>query len=910
MRRRIELYIGGKLADLDEQGFLLYNYAFTDLEKPSTVKNSFSKQVKLPATPRNLAIFGHAERTDRAVGSGSGTTGMDFNPGWKTPFELRDELQTILESGYLRLDSVTMKGRTVTGLKVTLFGGIGSFFYNLSYNQDGTKKTLADLNYGITLGSFYITASHINACWSRLRTHDQGDGIANAYDVVNFAPAYNGIPEGQFSPDKGLVVPSSSGLADEQVDGGKTYRTQGSYALVNLKSAKDEWACKDLRSYLQRPVLSMTAFLQAIARAANNGGFTVDISQIPTSTYVNVWKTLQEITNIGGLKSSSGEVDLVKQQLGQQITYLGAATYDGSVPIGSSVTGYATFRIAWTLPSMEPVFTPVMVHPWSEAGAGGNLRMVVFAQLVAMRGNLVISAFPAKCLCDNFGKTAAQIASFVGYTPLQSAGFWGIQEVYPIRGGGPDYNFSDLVSFYFSGRPASEYVLQYACYVIKTTVSGSTENMTSYTRYNSMITMGTYNDQGTDDGFDIMEASNIAPLSVTGYANYTTTTEVRSGANIPYATLLHSEYTPAEYLIAFCKANGLVFSYNPAGKEVAIIPRDDWFSGEITDLSGRVDRSKEITITPLFLKAKWYELKGGIVEGAMAAEYKEKYGNQYGAQRVNTGYDFDASTDDLMSGLALKGAVTILDHGSFWNAIIDQDDNIVPSVFLEAGGTYTLWDDDGESKNFQIPIPAGDMEVEYYNSVHGYDIAYYPKLEFRDASNKAQNGADVLCRYVGSAVYNYFEVTDDTETMLAMNNGKPCWWLTKALNASVNLPIFHRYNALDSSHEVTRSLDYGIPQEVDIPGVTFDLTAGSLYLRAWRAYLSDLLNMNTKVMKCRVDLGGLQVGPELLRRFYWYEGSLWVLNKITNYSLTTWDPTECEFVQVQDMSNYTNGQNL
>ena len=60
MRRRIELYLGGKLADLDEQGFLLYNYAFTDLERPSTVKNSFSKQVTLPATPRNLAIFGHA----------------------------------------------------------------------------------------------------------------------------------------------------------------------------------------------------------------------------------------------------------------------------------------------------------------------------------------------------------------------------------------------------------------------------------------------------------------------------------------------------------------------------------------------------------------------------------------------------------------------------------------------------------------------------------------------------------------------------------------------------------------------------------------------------------------------------------------------------------------------------------
>ena len=35
---------------------------------------------------------------------------------------------------------------------------------------------------------------------------------------------------------------------------------------------------------------------------------------------------------------------------------------------------------------------------------------------------------------------------------------------------------------------------------------------------------------------------------------------------------------------------------------------------------------------------------------------------------------------------------------------------------------------------------------------------------------------------------------------------------------------------------------------------------------------------------------------------------MWVLNKITNYSLTTWDTAECEFVQVRDMDNYMNGQ--
>ena len=47
-----------------------------------------------------------------------------------------------------------------------------------------------------------------------------------------------------------------------------------------------------------------------------------------------------------------------------------------------------------------------------------------------------------------------------------------------------------------------------------------------------------------------------------------------------------------------------------------------------------------------------------------------------------------------------------------------------------------------------------------------------------------------------------------------------------------------------------------------------------------------------------------------MRRWWWYEGRWWVLNKISNHSLTTWDATECEFVQVQDTAAYKFGQVL
>ena len=77
-----------------------------------------------------------------------------------------------------------------------------------------------------------------------------------------------------------------------------------------------------------------------------------------------------------------------------------------------------------------------------------------------------------------------------------------------------------------------------------------------------------------------------------------------------------------------------------------------------------------------------------------------------------------------------------------------------------------------------------------------------------------------------------------------------------------------------------------------------------MYPQAWRAYLRDRYDVDSKVMRCRVDLSGLQVGQQLLRRFFWYQGAVWVLNSIGNYSMTTWDFAECEFVQVQDKEAY------
>jgi len=44
----------------------------------------------------------------------------------------------------------------------------------------------------------------------------------------------------------------------------------------------------------------------------------------------------------------------------------------------------------------------------------------------------------------------------------------------------------------------------------------------------------------------------------------------------------------------------------------------------------------------------------------------------------------------------------------------------------------------------------------------------------------------------------------------------------------------------------------------------------------------------------------------MLRRFYWFDNAIWRLNTITDWNISSYAPTKCEFVKVMDVNNYKN----
>lgn len=919
MRRKISLYIGNQLADLDDQSFILFNYQMDDLSNPTIVKNSYSQQITLKGTPANNRIFGDYFRTDRMVANTGGQTGVDFNASQKVPFTIYNEMSEILESGYVKLDSISRQRQDIQ-YKVTLYGGLGSFFYALSYDENGNKRTLADLDY---LGTdspdtelnFIINKESVQEAWRRLR---EETSASSKWDVINFAPAYNGIPEGNFSPDKALVDPTEVGLQNEIPVDGVTYTTKSGYALVNLAEAHDEWAVKDLRSYLQRPIFSMKAFWDAICKPANNGGYEVDASIIQDHTkfgnYSALWMTLPMISSIGSIKQVSGDLSITLSSSATSGNSVGRFDITGSVPAGTKVVANLHCKMRWNMPSGADSYTSLSPIATYRFGKNTTSKIsAIFIQAVACgEDDSVVGGSKIKVYAYG-SRTMDAVAAQCGYTPAWAADYESLSITDYTKVSAGVFELPNELAFTVEAQDVAYYKILLSVYpgTLRTYEAGGSGGTTVTTEYDTtagnISTPVMYVDYET--GYTPASTFIVAGTTADSIT-YTPSESLRSGAAITKAMLLSTSKTPAEYMLSFCKIFGLYFTYDNATKKVTILRRNDLYQDETIDLTRRVDLSKGISIKPLVFDAKWYDFMLEGVGGAFYEEYLNVEGIPYGVQRVNTGYDFNADSVNLMESVVFKNAATILARSKYFNYILDGQ-VFKPSPFLDKGNTYTLWSPDGETLEMDISCPPNSATLEYYNenpNYKGYDINSARKLELRTADNKPIDGADILVFYEGWNRYDYFKLTDDVPAMDVLNDGVPCWLLGAGGTGAdgLKIPIFQRY-VYGNISLIKDSLDFGVPHQLDIPGVRHS-EGCNVYERAWKNYISDRYDVNTKVMTCRVNFAGIQVNQELLRKFYWYENSLWVLNAIRNYSLTTYDPVECEFVQVQDKNNYLTGQ--
>jgi hypothetical protein len=294
--------------------------------------------------------------------------------------------------------------------------------------------------------------------------------------------------------------------------------------------------------------------------------------------------------------------------------------------------------------------------------------------------------------------------------------------------------------------------------------------------------------------------------------------------------------------------------------------------------------------------------------------------------RVNTGNEFSSEIKVVTEDIKFKSAVDVQEQ-----SLLYYTDSVVPpsptiAIITQRYLRIPLY----ESVKTQLWNKENMMEVDvladfpddsrYYADNKNYPgVDWLPKVQLHDADNKDIDGSNVLLVFnqvmqvpshitfnVSSTpvtLYSDYELTKDHPDMDILNEGTPCWG-GEVVETLLKLPSFRRSYVKAAS--VPELLEWGLPEEWGVLKFAEVSDNNTLYGRFWDNYQRDRYDDDTIKLTCKADLGGLEVGQNLLGRFFYYQGAIFVLNAIRNHSLTTYDDTECEFIKVQDIENYKN----
>ena len=950
MRTKYDLYINGQKADINNDALVLMNYKLTDSESPAAVYNSRSQQLALPKTSRNNVIFDHIYRADHTTQIGK------FNALQRTPFEIISEQGEKLECGYLKLTEIND-----TQYTVVLYGGLGGFLFSLMYNADGSKKSLADLQYfddpigGDDELNFNITRDAVREAW---RTIGGLQAHSDLWNIINFAPCYNGVPGGDFDAKKAFCYNGCYGV--KASDSG--YSSRRNHVMVDLVNEVDEWGAQDLRSYQQRPVISIKALFEAIQRWATANGYTFTYTGIDFFSNANpyFWKSWLTLPKLDSIQlpneSGSGTGTFNGPDPGAQPTFGSNRVADTIISGPWNNKGYtAKHSVSVTfVPKLNTNSLSRLLAAWEvpDSLQGRRYwRIVTAYQLLALDGNGVVlggskvAMATTKTICSDGAtpkETTVAPATFVskynnaiGTHPTSFSPSWTPEDGDVYESTMHNGKYYDNKRLTGDDLAPMEITLSFDDVVGVRDVRLRTTYLAVYSEIIQSDVRYYQVDTNVAPEYNYMESTQtVLGLSfmdnATDSYSYSVSGTAHSGSLIGKKTLLGGTHTPADYLLSYCKMFGLYFIVDESGKNIEIRQRNTAYhsSDAVLDIQKRVDLPS-VKVVPYVIRSRWYDWVQEA-SGRFAEYYKSIYGQDYGMARVNTGFEFDADHTDVLNGSALKGAAEVLHQSKYFENITENKDGnpaLCPSPFID-GGSFTLWNSSGETLQQDIVTPTDAATIDYINpDFLGYDNTMMPKPEFCDKDGKEQEGEDVLLMFDTSMAPQQYErlcLTDDNGLMTLYNEGKPCWLLGQAAIASnlkytinddadaankLYIPRFRRMISGSSNPmSVTLSLDMAVPQEIDQPEITVPQSAGVFY-RYWKNYMTDRLNVDAKVMTCKVDLRGLQVGRNLIGRICFFDGSLWALESIKNYVLGGDDLTECEFVKVNDKNNYITGHN-
>lgn len=321
----IELYIENKKIDITDDLEINFTYESIDPDKLSSIKNSFSKTVNIPGTAANNITFGHIFRSDKYIPANTtGNIDSYYDPHKKVNWFINRN-GVLVNRGYCTLDNIVMKSKRDITYQLTLYGGIGEFFYSLSYNEDGSPKTLYDMfwnwypktgiiGHGAATDTdtennttlFKLSADIVASCWHGLNPLYTYEGTTDIDKDVTLVPCYTGLYEDfdskhmlvstfnqHYNPGYSIMptetknslirafpdsyIDYSEGQGTEYTTLGNTFSSTDAYkyGLVTFSRDIDPWEAGDLRVNELPVAIRLSKLMTVISNHKNNGGYNV-----------------------------------------------------------------------------------------------------------------------------------------------------------------------------------------------------------------------------------------------------------------------------------------------------------------------------------------------------------------------------------------------------------------------------------------------------------------------------------------------------------------------------------------------------------------------------------------------------------------------------------------------------------
>lgn len=920
--RNINLYIGDSLATVNGEFTFLMNYKFEVFTSPTAIKNNFSRTVALKGDKVNNRIFGHIYNSDMIV---SESTYID--PNKRTPFKLYID-DTLAESGYMQLNDITRDKHGILSYNCTFYGGLGDFFWCLQSNDEtGETKKLADLNFritderGNTRGKenemdFDITKEFVYGCWEK-----QIKTGTTLQDTITFVPMFNGIPSDGFSASKAVVNTKDNGDFTDI-----TMKPLNGFYGVNAGKETDEWAARDLRSYLQRPALKISRLFDAIGYGENNGGYTLIKDKAwfneQNPYYADTYITLPMLSVP---QEEQGTKDITTSILQGQDIMLGGSTqptaqtrtmaFNSSNGIIFS-NGYADVSAMEDRTSTRVnlnatlIFTPFdkeatkgydelylnLGYIYNSTGEGSydDHSTAIFAGITAYDTNgSIIRQGNTMGITNEYRGEIQMGNTLTGNFKRQADG---------------TYKFDTSVPFILNlGAKTDKFK-------VEINASKAASRFEHPTNGLGIVTKDGTGEEAKDvatwfDGvFEFMLDGGITVMDEKN---------IRSGAHITKKILLSSddEKSVLDFVLSYSKKFGLVWIKEKNSKTVRVMTRNTYFSqGKKIDMEKLIDFSQDIKIEPLLFDKRFYLFKELDAEDYYSEKYLSMYGKAYGQKRVNTGFPFNNDTEDTESDNAYTAMPEVSPLSTYNRYYRTSAGNQMPSYMANAANKVI-----GVSGEYVFDITGKTVNNSvWYSAETGRDWAHRPTVAQADNSNGDDCYGLVFFTGMETPVGEdgrniNFMLTDDVDEMYGLCDER-CWLYTESTEnvagekiaiALKEIPHFSRWQTAE--RKVTHSLDWGKPVELFVPNYGMADTT-CIYSRFWAKFISDQYNVNSRSMWCYVDMRKFIIDRHLLANFFWYGNALWMLNEIQEYDVTKDTTVFCNFIRINDMRNYTEGQ--